>query len=158
MDTLQIIAFIFELVGFSLAYIEIKKKALADEIEQTIEDITAFKIPEPSFIKLIIWFAVSHIVLGQHMLTDEVVNFVMSFTEGYSSDVIEIAFGIYVISTQFLSVVLLLLASMFGLFIFQLCFLKLKKLGNKRAIGGMGLILAGVGVFIDAIQTVAIII
>lgn len=158
MDTLQIIAFIFELVGFSLAYIEIKKKSLADEIEQIIQGITAFKSPDPSFSKVIIWLVVSHLVLAQHMLTGEVVNFVMSFTEGYSSGVRNIAFVIYVFSTQLLSVSLLLLGSVFGLLLFQLGLLKLKKLGNKRAIGGMGLILAGIGVFIDAIQTVAIII
>lgn len=172
MDIIQVVAYFFEILGFGLALLEIRFPALAMNIENKIHCFHLGKVGRKKLLAIVAWiFGLLILVVFDFLGGFSVDGALYAFIQDDS----------VIIKWVKLVTVLLLWTALFMLILVVLflpsnivyknadLFLKgaveliiellsraLKKLGSVgkgRALGGLGLMIAGIGLTLDSIQT-----
>jgi len=142
-DTLQQISPIFELIGLFLAYVEIRKKALANKIENIIDRIHDVMRPMlAEYVSTISESVDNFIFIG---LIPIAATSLFIFFSDFEEDLLSnLLFMGVVVSLTVIFVILPLILSPFLKF--------LNQYSGGRAIGTLGLLIALIGICMEGIQ------
>lgn len=149
-DRLQYITIWLEVVGFILTFIEVLFPKFADEIEKTIDDMSAVFDNLSDTVKL--WGWIGYFFLPILLVVGLIIGLIFQSLSGTLPKLypkLYAILGALLITIVVLSVVLLKSASM----LIRL----LNRLSNGRALGSLGLILAFLGVLGEAYQYITMV-